>query len=116
MLAYCGRPSSARFCDPFAYIDPRYARETIAEPCSIWVALATAIISQTGSSAALSARLRRGGDGRQRCRREGGRVHRVRDDAVVRDRCRRRRLRWEGGRYYELVHAARSASRRTTHS
>jgi hypothetical protein len=49
MLAYCGRPSSAGFCDPFPYIDPRYARETIAETCSIWVALATAIISQTGS-------------------------------------------------------------------
>jgi hypothetical protein len=49
MLAYCGRPRSASFCDPFPYIDPRYARETIAESCSIWVALATAIISQTGS-------------------------------------------------------------------
>jgi hypothetical protein len=49
MLAYCGRPSSAAFCDPFPYIVPRYARETIAETRSIWVALATAIISQTGS-------------------------------------------------------------------
>jgi hypothetical protein len=49
MLAYCGRPSSAAFCDPFPYIDPRYARETIAEIGSIRVALATAIISQTGS-------------------------------------------------------------------
>ena len=48
MLAYCGRPSSASFCDPF--LSPRYAREAIAESCSIWVALATAIISQTGSS------------------------------------------------------------------
>ena len=28
---------------------PRYARETIAASCSIWVALATAIISHTGS-------------------------------------------------------------------
>ena len=76
MLAYCGRllralrrahsrtrawprglararmrrtPRSAGFCAPFPYIDHRYARETIAETCSIWVALATAIISQTGS-------------------------------------------------------------------
>jgi hypothetical protein len=31
MLAYCGRPRSAAFCDPFPYIDPRYAREAIAE-------------------------------------------------------------------------------------
>jgi hypothetical protein len=49
MLAYCGRPSSASFCDRFPYIGPRYARETIAETCSMRVALATAIISQTGS-------------------------------------------------------------------
>jgi hypothetical protein len=76
MLAYCGRllrslrsltagpgcglaaapvrrmrrtPRSASFCDRFPYIDPRYAREAIAESCSIWVALATAIMSQTGS-------------------------------------------------------------------
>jgi hypothetical protein len=76
MLAYCGRllralcaltagpgcglaalpvrrmrrtPSSAAFCDRFSYIGPRYARETIAETCSMRVALATAIISQTGS-------------------------------------------------------------------
>jgi hypothetical protein len=49
MLAYCGRPPSAAFCDRFPYIGPRYARETIAEICSMGVALATAIISQTGS-------------------------------------------------------------------
>ena len=49
MIAYCGRPRSASFCDPFPYIDPRYARETIAESCSIRVALATAIMTQTGS-------------------------------------------------------------------
>ena len=49
MLAYCGRPSSASFCDRFPYIVSCYAREAIAESCSIWVALATAIISQTGS-------------------------------------------------------------------
>ena len=35
MLAYCGRPSSASFCDRFPYIGPRYARETIAETCSM---------------------------------------------------------------------------------
>src|SRR5580698_10260201 len=49
MLAYCGRPRSVGFCDPFPYIVPRYARETIAETYSIWVALATAIVGQTGS-------------------------------------------------------------------
>jgi hypothetical protein len=49
MLAYCGRLASAAFCDRFTYIGPRYARETIAESCSTGVALATAIINQTGS-------------------------------------------------------------------
>ena len=49
MIAYCGRPAAAAFCDPFPYIDPRYARETIAEIRSLGVALATAIINQTGS-------------------------------------------------------------------
>jgi Protein of unknown function (DUF3108) len=50
MLAYCGRPSSASFCDRFPSIDPCYARETIAETCSIWVALATAIIGHSDSN------------------------------------------------------------------
>jgi hypothetical protein len=54
MLAYCGRPSSASFCDRFPYIGVGYARETNrgnlpGRAGSIWVALATAIISQTGS-------------------------------------------------------------------
>ena len=75
MLAYCGRllrahrtltvgpgwpsrppvrrmrrtPASASFCDRFPYIGPRYARETIAEFCSMGGALVTAIISHTGS-------------------------------------------------------------------
>ena len=75
MLAYCGRllralcaltvgpgcpswppvrrmrrtPPAASFCDRFPYIGPRYARETIAEICSLGGALATAIMSQTGS-------------------------------------------------------------------
>jgi hypothetical protein len=49
MLAYCGRPSSASFCDRCPYIGPRYARETIAETCSMRGALATATISQAGS-------------------------------------------------------------------
>jgi len=49
MLAYCGRPSSASFCDRFPSIEPRYARETIAETCSSWAALATAIISNPAS-------------------------------------------------------------------
>jgi hypothetical protein len=49
MLAYCGRPAAAAFCDPFPYIEPRYAREMIAEIRSLGVALATAITTQTGS-------------------------------------------------------------------
>jgi hypothetical protein len=50
MLTYCGRPPSASFRDPFAYIGAGYARETIAEICSMGGALATASISRTGSS------------------------------------------------------------------
>jgi hypothetical protein len=49
MLAYCGRPGSASFCDRSPYICVGYARETIAETCSIRVDLATAIMTQTGS-------------------------------------------------------------------
>jgi len=49
MLAYCGRPPAASFGDRFPYIVPAMPRETIAEICSLGVALATAIISQTGS-------------------------------------------------------------------
>jgi len=49
MIAYCGRPTAAYFCDRFPYIEPSYARETIAEICSLRVALATAIMSQSGS-------------------------------------------------------------------
>jgi hypothetical protein len=49
MCAYCGRRPSAYFADRFAYIGPGYARETIAEICSMGGALATAHISQTGS-------------------------------------------------------------------
>ena len=58
MLACCGRPPSRDFCDPCPYIDPRYARETIAESCSIRVALATAIIARNR----LLARARRARD------------------------------------------------------
>ena len=50
MIAYCGRASAASFCDPFPYIVSRYARETIAEICSLARALVTAIIAHTGSS------------------------------------------------------------------
>ena len=49
MLTYCGRPAAASCRDPFPYIDPRYARETIAAICSLPVALATATIGQAGS-------------------------------------------------------------------
>ena len=40
---------SGIFRRSFPLHSPRYARETIAEICSLGVALATAIISQTGS-------------------------------------------------------------------
>jgi len=49
MLAYCGRPPAASFVDRFSYIEPRYARATIDETCSLGVALATAIMAHTGS-------------------------------------------------------------------
>jgi hypothetical protein len=49
MLTYCGRPWRHLFCDPFAYVVPRYARETIAENLLARVALVTAIMTQTGS-------------------------------------------------------------------
>ena len=48
------------FLRSFRLHSPRYARETIAESCSIWVALATAIISQAGPRAANSTRLKLG--------------------------------------------------------
>jgi hypothetical protein len=49
MLAYCGRPPIGRFPQSFPLHSPHYARETIVEIGSMGVALATAIISQTGS-------------------------------------------------------------------
>jgi hypothetical protein len=49
MITYCGRLPAASSGDRFPYIDPRYARETIAAICSLGGALATAIIRQTGS-------------------------------------------------------------------
>ena len=52
MIACCGRPAAASFCDRFAYIVPHYARETIAKICSPGAVLATAIISQAGSQVA----------------------------------------------------------------
>ena len=48
MLTYCGRPTAAACRDPFPYIDPRYARETIAASCSLSGGLATAIMGQAG--------------------------------------------------------------------
>jgi hypothetical protein len=42
-------PPSGIFRRSFPLHSPRYARETIAESCSLRVALATAIISQTHS-------------------------------------------------------------------
>ena len=42
-------PHSGIFLRSFRLHKPHYARETIAEICSLWDALATAVISQTGS-------------------------------------------------------------------
>jgi len=52
MLAYCGRPPSAAFRDPFPYIVHAMRGETIAKIGSMRDALATAIIRQTDSKAA----------------------------------------------------------------
>jgi hypothetical protein len=52
MIAYCGRPAAASFRDPSAYIARTMRRYTIAEICSLGVALVTALISQTGSAVA----------------------------------------------------------------
>jgi len=49
MIAYCGRPTAASFCDPFAYIVVTMRAKPIAKICSLWVALATALLGQTGS-------------------------------------------------------------------
>jgi hypothetical protein len=49
MIAYCGQPPSGIFRRSFPLHSIDYARETIAEICSLGGALATAIISQTGS-------------------------------------------------------------------
>jgi hypothetical protein len=54
MLAYCGRPPSASFCDHFPYIDPRYAREAIAESCSMGPAVTRAPRAHRRSGAALA--------------------------------------------------------------
>src|SRR5258706_10518837 len=43
-------PPSAYFCDHFTHIAPTMRSVSIEEICSMWSALATAIISQTGSS------------------------------------------------------------------
>jgi hypothetical protein len=42
-------PHSGIFWRSFRLHSAHYARERIAKICSLWVALATAIISQTGS-------------------------------------------------------------------
>ena len=49
MVICCGRPSSAAFYDPFAYI-AGYARKTIVEICSTRVGLATMPIVELGSA------------------------------------------------------------------
>jgi hypothetical protein len=49
MMRLLRPPHSGIFCRSFRFHSAHYARETIAKICSPWVALATAIISQTGS-------------------------------------------------------------------
>ena len=46
---HASHPHSGIFWRSFRLHSTHYARETIAKICSPWVALATAIISQTGS-------------------------------------------------------------------
>jgi hypothetical protein len=50
MMRLLRPPHSGIFRRSFRFHSTHYARETIAKICSPWVALATAIISQTGSS------------------------------------------------------------------
>jgi hypothetical protein len=49
MMRLLRPPHIGIFPRSFPSHSTRYARETIVEICSMWVALATAIISQTGS-------------------------------------------------------------------
>jgi hypothetical protein len=49
MLRLLRPPHSGIFPRSFRLQSAHYARETIAKICSLWDALATAIISQTGS-------------------------------------------------------------------
>jgi len=49
MMRLLRAPHSGIFPRSFHLHKPHYARETIAESCSLWGALATAIIGRTGS-------------------------------------------------------------------
>jgi hypothetical protein len=49
MMRLLRPPPSGIFPRSFPLHSPRYARETIAESCSLGDALATAIMGQTGS-------------------------------------------------------------------
>ncbi len=49
MMRLLRTPHSGIFLRSFRLHSTHYARETIAKICSLWGALATAIISQTGS-------------------------------------------------------------------
>src|SRR5712692_6815673 len=51
MMRLLRPPRSGIFLRSFRLHSAYYARETIAKICSLWVALATAIISQTGPHA-----------------------------------------------------------------
>ena len=50
MMRLLRPPPSGIFLRFFRLHSADYARETIAKSCSLWVALATAIIGQTGST------------------------------------------------------------------
>jgi len=49
MMRLLRTPHSGIFLRSFRLHSAHYARETIAKICSLWVVLATAIISRTGS-------------------------------------------------------------------
>jgi hypothetical protein len=49
MMRLLRPPHSGIFRRSFRFHSTHYARETIAKICSPWIALATAIICQTGS-------------------------------------------------------------------
>jgi hypothetical protein len=49
MFIYCGAPHIGIFARSFRLHSHHYARETIAQICSMWIGLATIPIARTGS-------------------------------------------------------------------